>query len=880
MRLHRLRVENFKGVEERELSFPDRGVTLVSGRNEVGKTSMIEAFDLLVAYRHGSKAAKVREARPIGTELGVTVEAEFTINEERVWVSRTWLKGAGTQLQFISGPRRGEKLAGDQACDALEQLWNEHDTTLWAASRLMQATGLDQQALDGSASLARALEAAAGGEAFDAQPNQDLLARVREEADRYFTGAKRDPKGDYKKALDAVAATRTARDEAVKRLRELDAVRDDYEQVTLDLKFLDDKVKAARAECAGLTARKDEVDAAKQAHDQARQHHSEALLAGERALQKRSERDELVRKLAENSQRAEGLQQRLDDQHAALAPISEQLKAAEEQLRVAEGVVQQAEQVLDQAHRDRNHLSDKAELDRLETQLGRLTELRHELAGLEAATDSPLTEDLVDQVNQAHADWIGCQARLEAASARVRVRAPESGGQIQVGDASTMLGAGQVWQHPVTEALRLELPGAWQVEVLPGAGDGLQDQAETAQARLDELLAEAQADGIEQLRVRWTRLTRARAELVAATSARDQLLAGGDEAGLLDQAEQLRTRVDGHARARNRADGTLAGSAEQAAEAIQLAEHQRSLAQDARTGRAATVEELRADRDKRNTSISDLTGELRALEQQISADAQALALARAEHDDQAVADQAQAAEQAIQEAEAKLQQCEGRLAELDAEQVLTQAADAQANLEGLSEQLADVREKRSGLVGRLNAMNADLLQREADQAETAHEQANRIAQGQSRKARAALRLETTLLAHQERAQLNYVEPFRAVIAEYGRSIYADPGFDVRVDSDLQVSARLLKGEWIDFDALSTGAKEQLVILIRLAAAQLVNPDDRVPVLLDDALGYSDQQRLRRMWSALGRAGEHSQVILMTANPERYAGMRQLASIEL
>ena len=171
-------------------------------------------------------------------------------------------------------------------------------------------------------------------------------------------------------------------------------------------------------------------------------------------------------------------------------------------------------------------------------------------------------------------------------------------------------------------------------------------------------------------------------------------------------------------------------------------------------------------------------------------------------------------------------------------------------------------------------------QRAADEAETAFEQANQLAESLTRRANAALRLEQTMLAHQERAQRSYVEPFRAAVAELGRATYADPDFDVQVSDELLVTRRYLQGEWIEFEALSTGAKEQLVILIRLATAQLVNPDDRVPVLLDDALGYSDQPRLRRMWSALDRAGEQSQVIVMTANPERYAGLPEVERIEL
>ena len=35
---------NYRGITHREIEFPDRGVVVVSGANEIGKSSMIEAL--------------------------------------------------------------------------------------------------------------------------------------------------------------------------------------------------------------------------------------------------------------------------------------------------------------------------------------------------------------------------------------------------------------------------------------------------------------------------------------------------------------------------------------------------------------------------------------------------------------------------------------------------------------------------------------------------------------------------------------------------------------------------------------------------------------------------------------------------------------------
>ncbi|MFZ1160809.1 AAA family ATPase, partial [Mycobacterium sp.] len=44
MKLHRLVLKNYRGIESREIDFPDHGVVVVSGANEIGKSSMVEAL--------------------------------------------------------------------------------------------------------------------------------------------------------------------------------------------------------------------------------------------------------------------------------------------------------------------------------------------------------------------------------------------------------------------------------------------------------------------------------------------------------------------------------------------------------------------------------------------------------------------------------------------------------------------------------------------------------------------------------------------------------------------------------------------------------------------------------------------------------------------
>lgn len=71
---------------------------------------------------------------------------------------------------------------------------------------------------------------------------------------------------------------------------------------------------------------------------------------------------------------------------------------------------------------------------------------------------------------------------------------------------------------------------------------------------------------------------------------------------------------------------------------------------------------------------------------------------------------------------------------------------------------------------------------------------------------------------------------------------------------------------------STGAKEQIAVLSRLACLTLVDPIDGVPLIADDAMGFSDAHRLPKVCHALGNAELPGQVIIVTCDPTRFSGV--------
>jgi uncharacterized protein YhaN len=73
--------------------------------------------------------------------------------------------------------------------------------------------------------------------------------------------------------------------------------------------------------------------------------------------------------------------------------------------------------------------------------------------------------------------------------------------------------------------------------------------------------------------------------------------------------------------------------------------------------------------------------------------------------------------------------------------------------------------------------------------------------------------------------------------------------------------------------LSKGTQEQLAVLVRLGfGGLLAETASPAPLILDDALVYSDDRRIERMFAALKRAANSHQVLVLTCRESTFAAL--------
>ncbi|MCV7104768.1 ATP-binding protein, partial [Mycolicibacterium chitae] len=219
-------------------------------------------------------------------------------------------------------------------------------------------------------------------------------------------------------------------------------------------------------------------------------------------------------------------------------------------------------------------------------------------------------------------------------------------------------------------------------------------------------------------------------------------------------------------------------------------------------------------------------------------------------------------------AQQRVAELSARLAETGPEAVNAELTEARAAAEDVQRRhgetaraLRDIEVELAvfGTEGRTGKLDAAQIRREHAVAAYARVQ---------RRARAVELLRSVMNRHRDNTRLRYVQPFRTEVERLGRTVFGET-FEVEVDSDLCIRNRTLDGRTVPFESLSGGAKEQLGIVARLAVAALVAHEDTVPVVIDDALGFSDPERLARMGAVFDQVGANGQVIVLTCSPERY-----------
>lgn len=452
------------------------------------------------------------------------------------------------------------------------------------------------------------------------------------------------------------------------------------------------------------------------------------------------------------------------------------------------------------------------------------------------------------------------QAALDLAQARAEAQAviiealPE-------GPAQPLL-AGQPLPpgpQPVLTASELTLPGFGRLRIDPGTARVSDASAEllAARKRLDAALAACGVETLTEARAAQAQVRAFDAGITQATA----LIAAIAPDGLDDLRAGLARAV---AEAGEAPDEAGSEDLETLATALTEAEAAESAAAAtlrAAQGLAVQANQARAVAEAQRTSAE----RQHALARSEAGDAAALAgrMAVLEASTPALAATRTAAETALAglvAAAPDLATTEARLARAKSasDQALHEIAQARETLAALDATIAALADE--GLEEQLSALTEERAEAEARAARYEAE------------VRALTRLRRALDEARTRARDTYFAPVLRELQPLLTILH--PGAQLVIDDTTLLPAALTRnGQQEPLEILSGGTREQLAVLTRLAFARLFAAAGRpVPVILDDALVHSDDDRIEAMFDALHRTSRDQQILVFTCRQRDFAAL--------
>ncbi|MDG4666285.1 AAA family ATPase [Mycobacterium sp. 236(2023)] len=881
MKLHRLVLTNYRGISHRDIEFPDRGVVVVSGANEVGKSSMLEALDLLLESKDRSSKKEVKQVKPTHADVGAEVTAEISAGPYHFVYRKRFHKRPETELTVLA-PKRMQ-LTGDEAHERVRAMLAETvDLDLWQAQRVMQSAPTTAADLSGCDALSRALDVAAGAVDDDPAPGGAvdalLIDKIDAEYRRYFTATGR-ATGEWA----AATARLRAADEEVARcaaaVAEVDEAVRRHAALTVELAGL-----AEESDCAAT--RLAETDKAAKAVAALRVELDQAIVRGNAATATQvasrtalTDRRRARAEIEERTATIARLQRESDDAVEAFDTAVEMKTAADATAAQARATLAAGRERVDAARAEVQRLRDREDADRLTGWLARVERNERELAIVQHELNGiTLTPALMTAIEEATVVVDRAAVAVEQASAHIELLAAADV-EVMVGGETVTLRAGDTWSGGVTAATGVDVPGVLSMRVTPGASTtATQAKLDTATAVLAEALKQAGVGDVEAARA----LDRRRHELRAS---RQRVRAVLDELTADDSFDDVRAQLAAIEARLPAAQGLFEtdadGALDPAAQRLELVEataaHQEAKRDcDIHTKVADEAGKLLAQRELHAARVME---KLAAAQLELAAAAQRLDDQRATVTDDALAVKAEADDEAAVAAQNVVARLDAQLAEHLPDEVETALAQASRDAAAVAARHDAVADSLRDVAAQLTVFGTQGRKGNLDAAETERERAEADYVRVQRRARAAELLRSVMGRHRDAMRQRYVDPFRSEVERLGRIVFGE-SFEVDVDSALCIGTRTLSGRTVPYDSLSGGAKEQLGIVARLAGAVLVAKEDSVPVVIDDALGFTDAERLTKMAEVFDAVAGDGQVIILTCSPQRYADVRSAAHIEL
>ena len=891
MIIRSLAVNQFKKfTSPTRLDGVEDGLNVVVGPNELGKSTLLDALRAALFEKHRSKAQPIMALQNDRNQAAPVVELAIELNDGLYRVTKRFIKKPYARLSCPDG----RTLEGDTAEDTLRELLDFHEPSktganpetlgMWNVLWVQQGHSFGALDLPDSArsSLHSALESEVGM-VLGGRRGRALPRAIENQLGELVTSRTNQPRGAYKELINRVDTLR----------RELGELRDRREGLIQTLKDLEDAEKTLEELSAG-----DRDQADRKELDETRRRHSQLAELETRIEAACTEREIRKRALEQAEQAAEArrrLKADVKTEKEALESAGVQLDGARGKekearskvdalrngVRQSEAAVTKADEAVSRHRRVLGAAERQARLRDLEGRYkkAKAAEKRQREAQ-QAAAAILVTDEAIEGIRKAAQELETIQGRLNAAATLVSFDMTEDGifgidvdGEPLTGDRRSVQSV-----EPVT----ITVPDRGRITIEPAIKDRdkLLRQRRGAESTLREALENVGVKSVidaedqitrRQKNLQKAELTRQEAELHAPATA--DYKAGAQ--ALADYIEGLRQVLKQEKVELDLREMPASRDAEMVLRSVQgLADETRSALNTARAALSGPEETL----IELQTEIATLQGRYDESEDRLERLQVEVTLEEERHSDDELQSGIEVARSHLSEQETVVAQVEGERSDETLSQLEARIGRLEKALQGRQDKRSDLREQIAGHKSRVEAAEGvgldEAIERQARELELAEEDEIR----QNREVEVLSLLLSTLRSAEQEAKEHYLSPVLKRVRPYLQILF--PGADICIDENLRIAGVVREAGYEEaFSHLSIGTQEQIAVLVRLAFAEmLIEQGLPATVVLDDALVFSDDRRMGRIFDILNMAARNVQVIVFTCREQLFEGLggRQLS----
>lgn len=859
------------------------GLNVVVGPNEMGKSTLLDALRAALFEKYSSKAQPIKALQNDRNQAAPVVELAFEVDDGIYRIRKRFVKKPYAHLFCPDG----RKLEGDEAEDTLRDLlgFDEPGKTgakpetlgMWNVLWVQQGHSFGALDLPDSArsNLHNALESEVG-EVLGGKRGKALPDAVDKQLLELVTATGR-PRGDYKELIDEVETLRSELESLKSRRSELSKTLEDLEAAQETLARLSSGEQDQKD--------KEELDATRTRHGELAKLETRIEAATtdvelkkrnlELAEQTLAERRALTEQITTDAEAVEAAKGKLDEVRRTDQELRKQVEGLRKDAKEAEDAVTEADMAVSMARRVLTAVQREGRIRELWERYEKAHEAeKKQRSAQQGAAAIPVNDENVEALRDAAKKLETARSRLSAAATLVAFDMPSDRlSRIEVDGVA--LAADQTSVEAV-EGMTITIPDYGSISVQPAIKDRdkLIAQQRDANGALKAALEECGVKSIdaaeEQLAKREKSLRDAelaRQEAALYAPATDDYDAGAEP--LADHVAGLKKILEGELTdlgieslpSEKQAEQVLASAQESAQEARDTLTTARAAlgGPEEEMGRIQTeLGGVKTRYDDGKERLEKLKKSLAEAEEQTSDDdlEAGVAIARKALEDQ---------EKAVSKLEGQregetLPQLEARISRLD------------TALQERRDKRSDLKEKVVGLQSHIEALEGAGLDEAIQQKEREVELADDQRQRYEREVSVLTLLLSTLRSAETEAKERYLSPVLKRVRPYLQLLF--PGAEIAIDENLQIVGVVRENGYEEsFEHLSMGTQEQIAVLVRLAFAEmLVQQGHPATVVLDDALVFSDDRRMGRMFDILNIVGQQVQIIVLTCREQLFEGV--------